>query len=100
MSSTTHAADLAECVVPLDDEGRRAVRRYWEQVIREEWVPATRRAPRAVPLAEDGRRERREARRAVARIAAAGRVAPVVTLRPSATSATSATSVTTVGEAA
>ena len=81
MNSTTHPADLAECVVPLDEEGRRSVRRYWEQVIREEWVPAERGVPRAVPLAEDGRRERREARRAVARIAAAGRLAPVVALR-------------------
>ncbi len=67
-------AALAECVVPLDDEGRRAVRRYWEQVIREEWEPPARSAPRPVPLAEDGRRERRQARRAVTRIAAASRV--------------------------
>lgn len=74
MGSTIHPADLDECVVPLDEEGRRAVRRYWEQVIREEWCPPVRRVPRAVPLAEDGRRERREARRAVARIAAASRV--------------------------
>jgi hypothetical protein len=52
------------------------VRRYWEQVICEEWVPAARPMPRSVPLAElDERRERRAARRAVARIAAAGRVA-------------------------
>jgi hypothetical protein len=77
-------ASLADCMAPLDDHDWRAVRRYWEQVIREEWVPAARRVPRAVPLAEDGRRERREARRAVARIAAAGRVAPVVARRPSA----------------
>jgi hypothetical protein len=74
MGGTIHPADLAECVVPLEEEGRRAVRRYWEQVIREEWVPPVRRRPRVVPLAEDGRRERREARRAVARIAAASRV--------------------------
>ena len=71
---TTDPAALDECVRPLDDESRRMVRRYWEQVIREEWVPPTRRLPRSVPLAEDGRRERREARRAVARIAAAGRL--------------------------
>lgn len=81
MSSTTHAADLAECVAPLDEEGRRAVRRYWEQVIREEWVPSVRPASRAVSLAElDERRERREVRRAMARVAAAGRLAPVVSL--------------------
>jgi hypothetical protein len=79
--SNEDAGVLAECVSPLDDEGRRAVRRYWEQVIREEWVPPVRRRPRAVPLAEDGRRERREARRAVGRIAAASRLAPVVALR-------------------
>lgn len=76
MDSTTNGSALVECVVPLDEEGRRAVRRYWEQVIREEWEPPVRRVSRAVPLAElDERRERREARRAIARIAAAGRVA-------------------------
>lgn len=73
MDSTTNGAALAECVAPLDEDARRAVRQYWEQVIREEWAPLVRRMPRAVPLAEDGRRERREARRAIARIAAAGR---------------------------
>jgi hypothetical protein len=77
MESTINPAALAECVVPLDDEGRRAVRRYWERVIREEWVPPVRRVRRPVPLAEDGRRERRAARRAVARIAAAGRTVQV-----------------------
>ena len=66
---------LDECVRPLDEDDRRELRRYWEQVIREEWVPPSRWMPRAVPLAEDGRRERRQARRAVARIAAAGRLA-------------------------
>lgn len=82
MNSTTYVAELAECVRPLDEDGRRAVRRYWEQVIWEEWVRSVRPARRAVSLAElDGRRERRQARRAVARIAAAGRLAPVVALR-------------------
>lgn len=77
-----HVEALTDCVAPLDEDNRRAVRRYWEQVIREEWVPSVRPAPRAVPLAElDERRERRAARRAVARIAAAGRLAPVVALR-------------------
>jgi hypothetical protein len=80
MSSTTDVAAQIDCMSPLDEDGRRAVRRYWELVIREELLPV-RMVPRAVPLAEDGRRERREAGRAVARIAAAGRVAPVVTLR-------------------
>ena len=76
MSTTKDCAALAECVAQLSEEERRAVRRYWEQVIREEWVPATRPVPRAVSLAElDERRERRSARRAVARITAAGRVA-------------------------
>lgn len=74
METVMAAADLDECVRALDEDGRRAVRQYWEQVIREEWVPPTRRIPRAVPLPEDGRRERREARRAVARIAAASRL--------------------------
>jgi hypothetical protein len=72
MDSTISPADLDQCVVPLDEVSRRAVRRYWEQVIREELLPVEQ-APRAVPLPEDGRRERRQARRAVARIAAAGR---------------------------
>lgn len=72
MESTNPAA-LDECVQPLDDDDRRAVRRYWEQVIREEWVPPARWVPRPVPVAGDGRRERRQARRAVARIAAATR---------------------------
>ena len=77
MDSMTDPAALTECVTPLDEVDRRAVRRYWEQVIREEWVPPVRRVPRPVPLAEDSRRERRAARRAVARIAAASRVATV-----------------------
>jgi hypothetical protein len=81
MDSTTNGAALVECVAPLDEEGRRAVRRYWEQVIREEWEPPVRRMPRAVPLDSDGRRERREARRAIARIAAASRVTLVLALR-------------------
>jgi len=85
MESTTDPAALAECIAPLNEEGRRAVRRYWEQVIREEWVPADRSVPRAVPVVEDGRRERREARRAVARILAAARVVRVVVVAPGAT---------------
>ena len=80
---TTDPAGLDECVRPLDEEGRRALRRYWEQVIREEWVPPLRRVPRPVPLAEDGRRERREARRAVARIAAASRLPVLPAAQPS-----------------
>ena len=75
MDSTIHPADLDGCVRPLDEEDRRAVCRYWEQVIREEWCPPVRRMPRAVSLPElERRRDRREARRAVARVAAAGRV--------------------------
>ena len=81
---TTDPAALDECVRPLDQEGRRAVLRYWEQVIREEWVPPARRAPRPVPLAEDRRRERREARRAVARIAAASRLRVLPSVPPAA----------------
>jgi hypothetical protein len=81
MDSTTNGGVLVECVAPLNEEGRRAVRRYWEQVIREEWAEPVRRMPRAVPSDADIRRERREARRAIARIAAASRVAQVVALR-------------------
>lgn len=73
-----------ERFAPLSEGEQRAVRRRWEQLIREEWVPAVRPMPRSVPLAElDERRERRSARRAVARIAAAGRVAQVRRLAPS-----------------
>lgn len=75
---TDNIVGLIECVAPLDEDGRRSVRQYWERVIREEWVPPNRQAPRPVPLAEDGRRERREARRAIARIAHASRVEHVV----------------------
>ncbi len=76
--STRDVAALTECVVPLDEEGRRAVRRYWEQVIREEWVPPVERVPGLASLAErDERRARRQARRAMARIAAASRTAQV-----------------------
>jgi hypothetical protein len=73
MSSCVSPAALAECIAPLDEEGRRALRRYWEQVIREEWMPTPRPVPRALPLAEDGRRERRQVRRAVDEVA---RLAP------------------------
>lgn len=76
MDAISDPRALDECVVALDEEGQKAVRQYWEQVIREEWVPSARPVPRAVSLAElDERRDRRSARRAVARIAAAGRVA-------------------------
>lgn len=78
MSSTTTGAALAECTALLNEEGRRAVRRYWDQVVREEWVAPSRGVPRLV-LIESGR-ERREARRAMARVAAAGRLAAVVPL--------------------
>lgn len=77
MNGKVNPADLDGCVRPLDEDDRRALRRYWEQVIREELLPVTL-APRAVRLAEDSRRERRQARRAVARIAAASRVRRVV----------------------
>jgi hypothetical protein len=78
MDAISDPRALDDCVVALDEEGQKAVRQYWEQVIREEWVPAARPVPRAVSMAElDERRERRSARRAVARIAAASRLAQV-----------------------
>lgn len=83
-TTAQHGAALVECIAPLADENRRAVRAYWEQVIREEWMPPVRRIPQVV--AQDGRRQRREARRAMARIAAAGRLASVVVLPTSAPS--------------
>ena len=83
MSSTTHPADLAECVVPLDEEGAREVRLYWDRVIGEVWAPAPGVVARAVSVSEvvdacvgctaavlHDRWERREARRAMARVAA------------------------------
>jgi hypothetical protein len=70
MNSTIHPLDLDQCTTPLDDNDLRALRQYWEQVI-DELCPLPRRAPRAVPLPTDGRRERREVRRTVSRIAAA-----------------------------
>lgn len=73
MSSTTHPADLDGCIRPLAEDDRLAVVAYWEHVIGEELALA-RPVPRAVPLPEDGRRERRSTRRAVARIAAVSRV--------------------------
>lgn len=76
--STRDVVALTECVVPLDAEGRRAVRRYWERVIREEWVPPVERAAGRGSLVDlDERRTRRRTRRAMARIAATSRTAPV-----------------------
>src|SRR5690349_10093993 len=72
MDSTIHPADLDECVRPLDEDGQRELRRYWEQVT-DELCPMPKRAPRAVPLPTDGRSERRQVRREVAQIAEVGR---------------------------
>ena len=36
MDNTQDGAALADCIAPLDEEGRRAVRRHWDRVIREE----------------------------------------------------------------
>lgn len=84
MDSTIDAAGLADCVAPLDEEDRAALRRYWDEVIGEVWSALhARPVPRPVPLAElDERRARRQARRAMARVAAAGRVAAVRELEP------------------
>jgi hypothetical protein len=83
MDSTIYAGDLTDCVRPLDEQDRQALRRYWEQVISEEWTPAAEALPRAVSWEElDERRARRNARRAMARIAqAAGRRTVVVPIR-------------------
>ncbi|MGQ0576514.1 MAG: hypothetical protein ACT4RN_20245 [Pseudonocardia sp.] len=91
MSTGIDAAALTECTAPLDDEECRALRRYWDQVIREEWKPLAGRRPLPVLLAEDSRRQRREARRAMARVVAAGRLARVHAL-PVAVVATATTS--------
>lgn len=73
-------AALAECVAPLGIAAQRALREYWDQVVREEWIPPARRVPSPLPPADVCRRERREARRAMARIAAASRSGQVVVL--------------------
>jgi hypothetical protein len=71
--------DLANRLGPLDDDERRVLRRYWDQVIREEWIPAERQAPRLVPVPELAeRRERRRARRAMTLIAGAARPGPAM----------------------
>lgn len=67
MDSTTDPADLDQRMGQLADDDRRAVRLHWEQVVREELVPAPERVPRTVSLAElEERKERRQARRAMA----------------------------------
>ncbi|WP_226361568.1 hypothetical protein [Pseudonocardia sp. ICBG1142] len=74
MKNATDPAALAECVGQLNEEGARAVRRYWHRVVREVAAePVVRPVAYPVPFAADIRRERREARRAIARIVAAGR---------------------------
>jgi len=66
-------ADLAECVKPLDQVERRAVCRYWDQVVQEASAgPVVRSVGYPVPFVDDIRRERREARRALARVVSAG----------------------------
>lgn len=83
MNAINDPRALDNCVVSLDEEGRRAVRHYWERVIWEEWVPPSRWEPRAMSVG-GAARQAREARRAMARVAAAGRLAPVVALRSAA----------------
>jgi hypothetical protein len=75
MDSEIDPAVLAECVVPLHEEDRCVVRRYWEQVIREEWVPPVRQRPARVSLGElDERRGRRAARRSLALVTRTGQI--------------------------
>lgn len=94
MFPTIDPAELADCVVPLDEEGRRALRRYWERVIREEWVSPRQRTTPSPRPSEDGQRRLRGARRAVAHTATTGTA--VVTLQSAARRAGSSTT----GEAA
>lgn len=68
-SSIPDPAELAECIAPLNDEERRALRQYWERVIREEWISASRIPPRTVPEPDlEERRARRAARRSMAAV--------------------------------
>jgi hypothetical protein len=72
---TEDARALSDRIGPLDEEGRRAVRRYWEQVIREEWVPPSRQRPARVSMGElDERRGRRAARRSLSLVTRSGQV--------------------------
>jgi hypothetical protein len=78
---TISPAELAECLAPLGIEDRRRLEEHWERVIREEWVPPSRRVSRPVRVAGlDERRERREARRAVGAVV---RLVPRHTVSPS-----------------
>lgn len=74
------AASFADCVVPLGEDDRRELRRYWERVVRQEWVRPSRFVPSPVPSVAERVREQRQAARAMARAAAARRLAPVVSL--------------------
>ena len=68
-------AGLADCTVVLGLEHRRAVREYWDQVIREEEVPAGQRVYCPPSLEElDERRARRRARRGLASVTRLARV--------------------------
>ena len=76
-----HPENLTDCVVPLNSEDIGALHCYWDQVIREEWVPPAQRelAPAALVVKEE-RRAHREARRSMARIVRPGRRSNVVAL--------------------
>lgn len=71
MEATCDPAGLAECLAPLDREGRRLVREYWERVI-EECDAEVVAAPRPTSALLDGsaaeRRRRRVERRQVAAV--------------------------------
>ena len=72
-------AALAECIAPLSQDDRRALRRYWARVTAEEWIPPSERV-RVPSFAElDERRARRRMRRqlaSVAQVEQAGRTRP------------------------
>lgn len=79
IDNTDAGGALVECVAQLNDEDRRAVRRYWDEVTREVWDSLVEQETAGVSLYGIACRERREARRAIARVAlstAGGRSGP------------------------
>jgi hypothetical protein len=68
-------AELTDCTVELGPDEQRAVRDYWEQVVREEEIPVSERVYCPPSLEElDERRSRRQARRGLASVTRLARV--------------------------
>lgn len=67
---STDPESLAECIAPLNQQDRQALRRHWDRVTAEEWTPPSQRYDRVPSLAElDERRARRRIHRQLASVA-------------------------------